>query len=78
MKAVAFCNGHLCRNNWKSSATQELYSQKEFVKDQKKVGLSLGMGRYQKCVHREVANAKPYRFWDSVFQNTPTKHGRSS
>ena len=24
-------------------------------------------GRYEKCVHREVANAKPYRIRDSAF-----------
>ena len=34
------------------------------------------MGRYQKCVHREVANAKPYRFRDSAFLYIPIKHGR--
>ena len=28
---------------------------------------TLGMGRYEKYVHQEVANAKPYRFRDSVF-----------
>ena len=27
----------------------------------------VGMGRYEKYVHREVANAKPYRFRDSAF-----------
>ena len=27
----------------------------------------LGMGRYQKCVRREVVKAKPYRFRDSAF-----------
>ena len=29
------------------------------------------MDRYEKCVHRDVANAKPYRFWDSVFFSAP-------
>ena len=27
----------------------------------------LGMGRYEKYVHWEVANAKPYRIRDSAF-----------
>ena len=31
------------------------------------VAFLLGMGRYQKCVHREVANVKPYRLRDSAF-----------
>ena len=35
----------------------------------------VGMGRYEKYVHREVANAKPYRFRDSAFYYTPNKHG---
>ena len=30
-------------------------------------GLQVGMGRYEKYVHREVANAKLYRFQDSTF-----------
>ena len=33
----------------------------------------LGMGWYQKCIHWEVTNAKPYRFQDSTFQYTPQK-----
>ena len=33
------------------------------------------MDRYEKYAHWEVANAKPYRFWDSTFYYTPTKHG---
>ena len=29
--------------------------------------MSLGMGRYEKYVDRDVANAKPYRIRDSAF-----------
>ena len=29
--------------------------------------LKLGMGRYEKYVDRDVANAKPYRIRDSAF-----------
>ena len=29
--------------------------------------LQLGMGRYEKYVDRDVANAKPYRIRDSAF-----------
>ena len=35
-------------------------------KVQKSISI-LGMGRYQKSVHRGVTNAKPYRFWNSAF-----------
>ena len=34
---------------------------------QLQVLFKLGLGRYQKCVHREVTNSKSSQFWDSGF-----------
>ena len=42
------------------------------------IWFKVGMDLYQKCVYREVANAKPYWFRDSAFQYIPTKHRCSS
>ena len=35
----------------------------------------LGMGRCQKCLHQEVANAKPYRFWEVLWLNANFRTG---
>ena len=52
-------------SNWKIVQYQNTSTLEE-IKSQF-VWYNLGMGWYEKYVHREVANAKPYRFWNSAF-----------